>query len=65
MMKKKMYTSPDMEVIMISASQQLMSGSVTVEIDSAEDMPTGEFGAPSLNDLIGIDLPGMSNIPLN
>lgn len=64
-MKKKMYTSPDMEVIMISASQQLMSGSVTVEIGSAKDMSTGEFGAPSLNDLIGIDLPGMPNIPLN
>lgn len=50
---------------MISASQQLMSGSVTVEIGSAKDMSTGEFGAPSLNDLIGIDLPGMPNIPLN
>lgn len=62
MMKKKMYISPDMELIIISASQQLLAGSVTVSIDDAADMPSGEFGAPDLNDLIGLNIPGLPNI---
>ena len=58
---KKTYMTPDMEVVKINAQQQLLAGSITQSIDSAEEMPGGALGSREF-DLLDSEISTLLNM---
>ena len=58
---KKKYFTPDMEVVKINAQQQLLAGSITESIGSAEEMGSGALGSREL-DLLDSDISDLLNM---